>query len=187
MNWTRVCLHALSLLTVLAGASLARAEPHWIIGQRSEETRFTDLSFGAQLDGHHGFGFAPGVTLGIPLLDGGFIPPINDSVFLEPGLFVSMRFHDHDHGPGNDDDDDDFWVWVIPEIGPRWNFHLTPNWDAFATLKAGVAIGPDTDFWLRGTAGMNWWFARPWALRLETSAGHPIGPSGYIGLTFQFS
>ena len=185
MNWTRVYLHALTLCVALTCTSLAHAEPHWIIGQRSEEQRFTDLSFGAVLDGGYGFGFAPGVTLGIPILDGGFIPPINDSVFLEPGLFLSMRFHDdHWHDP---DDDDDFYLWVIPELGPRWNFHLTPNWDAFATLKAGVAIGQDTEFWLRGTAGMNWWFARPWALRLETSAGHPVGPGAYIGLTFQFS
>jgi hypothetical protein len=115
------------------------------------------------------------VTLGIPILDGGFIRPINDSVFLEPGLFVSTHF-DHHHT----------FVWVIPEVGPRWNFHLTPNWDAFGALKLGWAIGEHGDFWLRATAGMNWWFARPWALRLETTAGANLGPGLYIGLTHQF-
>jgi hypothetical protein len=178
MNLSRVYLHALALAATLVCTTVAHAEPQWIIGQRSEEQRFTDLSFGAVLDGSYGFGFTPGVTLGIPLLDGGFIPPINDSLFLEPGLFVATRFHK-----------DDTYVWVIPEFGPRWNFHLTPNWDAFATLKAGWAIGSEGGFWLRGTVGMNWWFARPWALRLETSQGrhgHHVGPAGYLAFTYQF-
>jgi hypothetical protein len=188
MKWTRVYLHAVALLGALAVPGLARAEPQWIIATRNVEQRYTDLAFGAVLDGGgHDFGFTPGVTLGIPLLDGGFIPPINDSLFLEPGLFVSVRFHDHDHGNGIDDDHDDTYVWVIPEFGPRWNFHLTPNWDAFATVKAGWAIGSHGDFWVRGTVGMNWWFARPWALRLETSAGRHIGPAGFLGFTFQLS
>src|SRR5690348_5030946 len=132
------CLQ-LCLLAGLLGAALpAHAEPEWIIGQRSEQRRFTDLSVRAMLDGGDGFGFSPGVQMGIPLVDGGLIRPINDSFYLEPGLLLSTRFHQH----GKD------YVWVVPELGPRWNFHLTPFWDVFASLKLGWAIGTEGDFWI---------------------------------------
>jgi hypothetical protein len=186
MKWNRARLHVLALLATLACTSIAEAEPNWIIGQRSDGPRYTQLSFGAALDGYYGFGFTPGVLLGIPIVDGGFIPPINDSLYLEPGLHVSTHFG-HRRRHRLDDDRDDIYVWVIPEIGPRWNFHLTPNWDVFATIKAGWAIGSEGGFWIRGTAGMNWFFARPWSLRIETASGRHHGPGAFIGLTFEFS
>ncbi len=156
--------------------SHARAEPTWIIGNPSEERRMTDLSFGAVLDAGFGLGFTPGVQLAIPILDGGFIRPINDSLSIEPGLFLAMRFNRHREN----------YLWVVPEIGPRWNFHLTPNWDVFASIKLGWAIGSHGDFWLRAGPGMQWWFARPWALRLETGGGPRVGPGLFIGLSYQF-
>jgi len=175
-------LRVFVVTVLLLGASMAagltnsaRAEPQWIIGRPSDERRLTDLSFGAGISGGRGFAFTPGVMLGIPIVDGGFIRPINDSLFLEPGLFLGVRHRR-----------DDTYVWVIPEFGPRWNFHLTPNWDAFGALKLGWAIGKEGDLWVRGTAGMQWWFARPWALRLETNAGHPVGPGLFVGLSYQF-
>lgn len=174
--WLQLCLLAGLLAGLLGPAVPALAEPEWIIGQPSEQRRFTDLSFGTGLDGGHGFGLTPGVQMGIPLVDGGLIRPINDSFYLEPGLFLSARF-------GHRERD---YVWVVPEIGPRWNFHLTPVWDVFAALKLGWAIGTDGDFWVRGTAGMQWWFAEPWALRLETAAGALVGPGIYLGLSYRF-
>lgn len=161
---------------VASATDVAHAEPDWIIGQPSDELRFTDLSFGANFDGGHGFGLSPGVQLGIPIVDSGLIRPINDALFIEPGLFFSARF-DHKHAD---------YFWVVPEVGPRWNFYLTPNWDAFATLKLGWAIGNHGDFWVRGTVGTQWWFARPWALRVETAAGHLTGPGLFLGLSYQF-
>lgn len=171
-SWLQLCF-----LTLICCASFtARAEPEWIIGQPSDERRMTDLSVGAILDGGYGFGFSPGVQMGIPLLDGGLIRPINDSFYLEPGLFLSARFDRRDHD----------YLWVVPEVGPRWNFHLTPHWDVFATLKLGWAIGDHGDFWVRGTAGMQWWFAAPVALRVETAAGAVVGPGVYLGLSYRF-
>lgn len=167
----------LCLLALISSPALsAHAESEWIIGHPSDERRLTDLSFGTGLDGGYGFGVSPGIQLGIPIIDSGLIRPINDSFFIEPGLFLSARF----------DRDNRDYLWVVPELGPRWNFHLTPHWDVFATLKLGWAIGTKGDFWVRGTAGMQWWFAAPWALRVETAAGAVVGPGVYIGLSYRF-
>lgn len=136
----------------------------------------TDLSFGTILDGGYGFGISPGVQMGIPIVDGGLIRPINDSLSIEPGLFMGVRLHHNDSTN----------FWAIPEIGPRWNFHLTPRWDAFGTLKLGWAIGDEGDFWVRGTVGMQWWFARPWALRLESGGGALMGGGVYLGMSYRF-
>jgi hypothetical protein len=171
-----ICLQVCPLLWSFARSAPARAEPEWIIGQPSDELRMTDLSFGATLDGGYGFGITPGLQMGIPIVDGGLIRPINDSFYLEPGLFMGVRLHR--------DTDTDYWA--IPEVGPRWNFHLTPRWDAFATLKLGWAIGNEGDFWVRGTIGMQWWFARQWALRLESTGASIVGAGGYIGLSYRF-
>jgi hypothetical protein len=168
---TRLCLLAAALWP-----TAARAEPQWIIGEPSDALRMTDLSFGAVLDGGYGFGFTPGVQLAVPILDAGFIRPINDSVYIEPGLFIAARF-------GRKDEN---FVWVVPEVGPRWNFHLTPNWDAFAAIKLGWAIGKHHDFWLRAGPGMLWWFRRPWALRIEGGGGPRVGAGVYLGITYQF-
>ena len=162
-------------LVVCADAAPARAEPQWIIGERREDLRATDLSFGAGISGGRYLALTPGLMLGIPLLDGGFIPPINDSLFLEPGVFAGVRFRD-----------DKTYGWVVPEVGPRWNFHLTPRWDAYALLKLGLAIGNDVDLWLRSAVGMQWWFNRPWALRLETGGGLYVGGGLFVGFSYQF-
>jgi len=171
----RVLGAALALAIGLTAPS-AKAEPDWIIRQPGDELRFTDLSIGAIVDGHHGVGLTHGLSLGIPVLDNGFIRAVNDSFFLEPGLYFSARFDKH-HAD---------YFWVIPEFGPRWNFHLTPKWDVFPAIKAGWAIGPHDRFWFRGTVGTQWWFAKPWGLRMEASAHAKVGGSLYIGLSYKF-
>ncbi len=179
MNKTKTAFLGLLLAFASSTAGVVRraqARPEWIIGQPSDERRMTDLSFGTILDGGYGFGVTPGVQLAIPLLDSGLIGPINDSLSLEPGLFLAARFgRRHEN-----------YLWVVPEFGPRWNFHLTPNWDVFASVKVGWAIGDHGDFWLRVSPGMQWWFARPWALRVETGGGARVGPGVFLGLSYQF-
>lgn len=166
---------ALLALLVWCSTQSARAEPEWIIGHANDERRPAELSFGTGLGGGGDFTLTPGVMFGIPLLDGGFIRPINDSLYLEPGLFMGAYF-----------DEDDTYIWVIPEVGPKWNFHLTPRWDVFATLKLGYAIGSHGDFWLHSNVGMQWWFNRPWALRLEAGAGLHHVAGLFIGASYQF-
>jgi hypothetical protein len=159
-----------------ADAQPAAAEPDWIIKQPGDELRFADLGFGTLFDGHHGFGFTPGVSLGIPVLEDGFIRGLNDSFFIEPGLYFGARFDDRRAD----------YFWVVPEFGPRWNFHLTPRWDVFPALKVGWAFGRHQEPWVRATVGTVWWFSRPWGLRLETSGGHPTPAMLYVGLSYQF-
>lgn len=176
MRIVAICLRLCLLLGICAVSLSARAEPEWIIHQENDELRFTDLSFGLGFDGGYGFGLSPSIHMGIPVLNGGFIPPINDSFYIEPGLLVSARVRRH----GRD------LFWVIPEVGPRWNFHLTPTWDVFASIKLGWAIGREGDFWIRGQIGTLWWFAPNWALRLETHHGAAIGQGAYLGLSYRF-
>jgi hypothetical protein len=154
----------------------ARAAPTWVIAQPSDELRFTDLSFGLLFDGGYGYGLTPSLQMGVPILNGGLIPSVNDSFYVEPGLLVSWRIRK----------DAPDLVWVIPEFGPRWDFHLTPTWDVFASVKLGWAIGHEGDFWVRGTAGALWWFAPTWSLRLETAYGAVVGAGGYLGLGYRF-
>ena len=160
----------------LAYAPSVQADPGWIIAEPSEETRFTELTFGTSVDGREGFGLMPGVALGVPIIDSGMIPPINDALFIEAGLFVGPRIHRT--RPNH--------VWVIPEAGPRWNFYLTPNWDAFASIKFGWAIGRHGDFWVRGTVGTCWWFLPQLALRAEFAGAAVVGGQGYLGLSYRF-
>jgi hypothetical protein len=176
MRILAICLQLCLLLGIGVAAAPARAAPEWIIGQPSDELRFTDLSLGVVFDGGYGFGLTPSFQMGIPLLNGGLIPAINDSFYLEPGLLVSARLRRHERD----------LVWVIPEVGPRWNFHLTPSWDVFASVKLGWAIGHEGDFWVRGTLGALWWFAPAWSMRLETAYGAVVGAGGYLGFGYRF-
>lgn len=160
----------------LAWPRPASADPEWIIGYPSDEIRMTDLSFGTLFDGREGFGLLAGAQLAVPILDAGLVRPINDALYIEPGLFVGGRFHR---------DRDDHW-WVVPEVGPRWNFYLTPHWDVFASIKFGWAIGRHGDFWVRGTAGARWWFLPQLALRAEIAGAAVVGGEGYLGLSYRF-
>jgi hypothetical protein len=177
MDVSRIALLlSITLATLLGLASDVAAQAEWVIAQPSDEIRLTDLSIGSVFDGGEGFGVTPGFQMGIPLVNAGLIPAINDSLFLEPGLLVSVRIRKHDAD----------LVWVVPELGPRWNFHLTPNWDVFASLKLGWAIGKEGDLWLRGTAGSLWWFVPSWSLRAEFAYGAVVGAGGYLGLAYRF-
>lgn len=176
MQALRIGMQLAVLLGVVFVSPRVEAQPEWIIGQPSDQIRLTDLTFGSLFDGGYGFGLSPGVQIGIPVLDGGFIPAINDSFYLEPGLLVSIRLR-------RDTSD---YVWAVPEVGPRWNFHLTTTWDVFAAVKLGWAIGSQGDFWFRASAGTQWWFTPSWALRGEFGYGAVIGPNGFLGLSYRF-
>ncbi|HEX6241761.1 MAG TPA: hypothetical protein VFZ61_12725 [Polyangiales bacterium] len=170
-----LCL-SVTLLLLLGSAARSSAQVEWVIAQPSDEIRLTDLSLGAVFDGGEGFGVTPGFQMGIPLVNAGLIPAINDSLFLEPGLLVSVRIRKHE----------DDLAWVVPELGPRWNFHLAPTWDVFASVKLGWAIGREGDLWLRGTLGSLWWFVPSWSLRAEFAYGAVVGAGGYLGMGYRF-
>lgn len=176
MRIPAICLQLCLWLALSLTTPSARAEPTWIVAQPSDELRFTDLSFGVLVDGGYGIGVTPSIQLGVPVLNSGLIPSVNDSFYVEPGLLISTRFRQ----------DAKDLVWVIPEFGPRWDFHLTPTWDVFASIKVGWAIGHEGDFWVRGTLGALWWLRPTWSLRLETAYGAVVGAGGYLGLGYRF-
>jgi hypothetical protein len=81
--------------------------------------------------GHPEVGVAGWVSL--PIVPNGFIPPINDSFYLEFGVATGYAWDNYAVGC------DYNWVNLAPLAGVRWNFHLTEAWTVFAKAKLGVA------------------------------------------------
>jgi hypothetical protein len=119
---------ALILLGLLAVGADASAQS--IIRERHGHSRPVDISVMAGLP--YPFGISPGLRVGIPLAHEGFIPSINDGVFLEPGVHFLYW-----------DDFDDNRTGVMFPILMRWDFYLTRAWTVFGT--AGVVFSFFTD------------------------------------------
>jgi len=115
----------------------------------------------------------PGVIYGIPIVGDGFIPPVNDSFYLQFGAFFPLYFGDP------------FAAGAIGGGGVRWNFHLTPQWDVFWTAMGGWEAGltgeHTGELWYNTGAGAHFKFSEGVYLRLET------GTYGYatVGLSIQ--
>lgn len=100
-----------------------------------------------QLDIHGGFtpwgvGAATGARFGIPLLANGFIPSINNAVYLNFGVdFYWMRYRWRDDGRGNR-----HWNYGAGfgfPITLHWEFYFNENWSAFAEIGANVFLHPN--------------------------------------------
>lgn len=153
-----------------------------------------------QLDVHAGFtfwglGFATGARFGIPLLHNGFIPNLNNAVYLNFGLdFYYIRSH-REPCAGNPGGCDVYGPGFGIPVALHWEFYFSDQWSAFAEIGAQFFAHPA---WLSGDdgGGFRWrepgaWFV--WALGgsyhfnenilLTVRVGSP-----YIagGLTFQF-
>ncbi len=113
-----------------------------------------------------GFPLGAGVSLYIPLVSNGFIPPVNDEFGIDFGADAIFF-------AGNRNDSNVFALWV--PVSVLWTFHFTQNFSAY--LKAGVALR----FWpgdslpvypdFVGAVGLSWMFAHSVGLRVE--AGYP--------------
>ena len=88
----------------------------------------------------HGLGLASGVRLGIPLVKNGFIPHLNNAVYLSVGAdFYFIRYwrangmgqDERVYGPG----------FGFP-VALHWEFYFTPKLSAFGEIGANVFIGP---------------------------------------------
>ncbi len=177
-------------LALLAGALVASSavtfmpqDAHaadWIIKEDSAEERPWELGILVDLPFccHDAFSLNPGVLLGIPLVDKGFVP-INDSFYLELGAWTHLRFGDP------------FTGGVAPFGGVRWNFHLMEIWDAYGALRGGINIdgngngGLDLTPHVYGVVGTTWKFSERVGLRGETGAG--VGGGGIaIGVDIDF-
>lgn len=116
------------------------------------------------LSAHHGL--EVGGKVDFQLANPGFIPILNNTVFIEGGLFVAQR-----NG-----------LFVSPAL--RWDFHIHPQWTMFGVggLEANLnADDEDEDVALQIAAGAIWRMPgnKGYFIRGEVDAAHAaarIGP-----------
>ena len=150
----------------------------------SPQIRPMMLSFFAGL--HYGHYAALGLPLTlagrfyIPLVENGFIPPLNDEFGLEFGIDFNITFLSSIYNEST------LFGFGVP-VDVLWDFHITPNFDAYA--KLGLVLGSNfSDF----SYGGFWWTIREAVgLRLKITeglyfraeAGYPAIMAG-LGFTF---
>ncbi|HBQ10027.1 MAG TPA: hypothetical protein DEF51_02160 [Myxococcales bacterium] len=150
-----------------------------------------------QLDLHGGFtwwgwGAATGVRFGIPLMANGFIPSINNAVYLNFGAdFYFARGRCRVPGPGRDCD----W-----EYGPgfgfpvtlHWEFYFNEQWSAFVEVGGQIFFHPrfwrgerydvyDGGYWFIAAVGGSFHINENVLLTLRVGT-----PYVAFGVTFQF-
>ena len=113
--------------------------------------------------GYGGFPIGVGASLYLPILNNGFIPPVNDEFGLDFGA-DAFFFAGAPNG---------FGLWI--PVSVLWTFHFSPSFSAY--VKAGVALR----FWpgdryplypdFVGALGLSWMFSHSVGLRVE--AGYP--------------
>lgn len=149
-----------------------------------------------QLDIHGGFtwwgvGAATGVRFGIPILNNGFIPSINNAVYINFGadFYWVRRYQQGCGGPGGC-----YWDYgagVGFPLALHWEFYFNENWSAFVEVGFQFFLHPavwdygfdvyEGGYWFLGAVGgsfhVNEWFLL--TLRVGT-------PYIAFGITFQF-
>ena len=100
-----------------------------------------------QLDFHGGFawygwGFAGGARFGIPLMHNGFVPSLDNAVYLNFGadLYYVDDFC-HDRGRGICEYDGYGFAMGFP-VALHWEFYFNDTWSAFAELGFQVFLPP---------------------------------------------
>lgn len=161
--------------TVLVFSSSESEAAEWIITETTKQVdRAHQLDVGSILN--FDSAFTPGVLYGLPIAPDGLISSLNDSLYLEFGSFLRTMFGSL--GPH---------VSLIPVVGARWNFHLTPDWTVFSALRMGPAFAL-TDFavgglYIDGSLGARWHASDTLDLRLETFGGR-FGGGILVGAGF---
>jgi len=187
-----------ALATLGAGASVAQAQRRNVdISQPFQGERpFT-------LDIHGGFtwwgvGFATGARFGIPLLDNGFIPSINNAVYLNFGAdfyWVRWRYCDAAPNPGPNCHRHrwDYGPGLGLPVTLHWEFYFNENWSAFGEVGFQVYFSPwflngygfadrmDWGYWFIGAVGGRFHINEHVALTLRVGT-----PYASFGVTFKF-
>ncbi len=91
-------------------------------------------------------GIGASLRLGIPLLDGGVIPLINDSLQLEVGADGWTAWEDLGRSAG-----------LTPVASLRWTFHFTERFAAFATAGLGWTFSYWQVTWASGAYARGLW------------------------------
>jgi hypothetical protein len=145
-----------------------------------------------QLDIHAGFafrgwGFATGLRFGIPIVNNGFIPSINNAVYINFGVdFYYLNCYHCGRGP-------DYYGFAMGfPVTLHWEFYLNDNWSFFAELGFQIWLDPafwDNDrydpydgfYWFVAAAGASFHVSDNFLLTLRVGI-----PYVAFGLTFQF-
>jgi len=186
MKRVLVAVCVLTAASLAFDASTAEAQNDLIIEQPHSGSRpvTLDIHVGPSW---YGVGLATGVRLGIPLVKNGFIPNLNNAVYLTVGAdFYYIRYGadpDDVYGPG----------FGFP-VGLHWEFYFTEKLSAFAEIGANIFIGPwvfdnDADLrfgnypgaWLMFAVGGKYWVNDNFALMVRL--GTPYAAFG-ISLAF---
>jgi hypothetical protein len=150
-----------------------------------------------QLDIHAGFtwwglGFASGARFGIPILNNGFVPSINNAVYINFGLdFYWTRWRCR-AVPGRGNCDWDYGAGLGIPVTLHWEFYFNQNWSAFVELGFQVFFHPrfwndgffDADeggYWFVGAVGGSFHINENVLLTLRVGT-----PYIAFGVTFQF-
>ncbi len=190
--WLAAAFAALTAVTALGAPQVAQAQSSGMdinrpfTGQRP-----------FQLDIHAGFtwwglGFASGARFGIPILNNGFVPSLNNAVYINFGIDAYyLHWNDPNCGPGHNC----YGFGLGFPVALHWEFYFNDNWSAFVELGAQLFISPwvftgrgnfgvygdEAGLWFVGAVGgsfhVNEWFLL--TLRVGT-------PYVSFGLTFQF-
>ena len=141
---------ALVLMTALAGASVhADADSSRssgsgdMIATSGAPSSITDTSvhtrrsaFVALLEFPFSVGLGVALRYEIPILPDGFIPSVNDSFELEPGLNLDYQFPVGYFGYGYSG-----YVAVTPHVTATWTFHFSERFAAYGLFGLGYHIG----------------------------------------------
>ena len=179
MNLGKTLVASLALFSAGALITPEVQAADWIIKEDSKESRPIELgilvALGGLANNNGGLDLSPGVLVGIPLVDGGFVP-INDSFYLEVGGWSHIGL-------------DPSYFDLTALGGVRWNFHLMEIWDAYGALRLGARLGlPSNDslsFDVQGVAGTTWKFSKKIGLRGELGGG-VFGGSLAAGIDIDF-
>lgn len=194
---SRSKLAPLLILAALCAALSALAPPSVAEAQRGSSVDIRRPHTGSrpfQLDIHGGFtwwgvGFATGMRFGIPVMNNGFIPSINNAVYINFGFdFYWTRWrcrgdrcNDWDYGAG----------FGLP-VTLHWEFYFHDNWSAFVELGFQFFFHPrfwhenrfdahDGGYWFVGAIGGSFHINQHVALTLRLGT-----PYAAFGVTFQF-
>jgi hypothetical protein len=153
----RFVSHLLVVAAVLATfIALDAAVPSAVAAQRGgRQVRINRPHTGdrpLQLDLHAGFawygrGLATGVRFGIPIVENGFVPPINNAVYINFGL--DLYFIRYRCGPCRGNEYRNGTGIGLP-VTMHWEFYFTEHWSAFGEVGLNPFIHPryfDEDDW----------------------------------------
>ncbi|UJR79248.1 hypothetical protein [Sandaracinus amylolyticus] len=132
---------ALGVATLASAAPAARADHR--IDQPFTGTRPFQLEFHGGL-AWYGFGFAGGARFGIPILHNGFVPSIDNAVYINFGgdFYFVDDWGCYRNDPGDPCAGHEYRFAMGFPVALHWEFYFSDTWSAFAELGFQVYLPP---------------------------------------------